>query len=118
MQGRGRRDLAGGKRRRLSGRGEGEISMPVPRIAGTPRCSPMRSRSLFVAQVAMYAVDSLRQLVSKLLARAELSHFTHQEEALRPFRVILKSVFPCVSPLLSSNAPTCPLFLSQPSALV
>ena len=40
----------------------------------------------------MYAVDSLRQLVSKLLARAELAYFTHQEEALRPFCFILRYV--------------------------
>jgi Sec7-like guanine-nucleotide exchange factor len=38
----------------------------------------------------MYAVDSLRQLVAKLLARAELAHFTHQEEALRPFVAVLR----------------------------
>lgn len=38
----------------------------------------------------MYAVDSLRQLVGKLLARAELEHFTHQEEALRPFVAVLR----------------------------
>jgi hypothetical protein len=40
--------------------------------------------------VALYAVDSLRQLVAKLLARAELEHFTHQEEALRPFVAVLR----------------------------
>lgn len=41
-------------------------------------------------RVALYAVDSLRQLVAKLLARAELEHFTHQEEALRPFVAVLR----------------------------
>jgi hypothetical protein len=40
--------------------------------------------------VALYAVDSLRQLVAKLLARAELEHYTHQEEALRPFVAVLR----------------------------
>lgn len=41
-------------------------------------------------RVALYAVDSLRQLVAKLLVRAELEHFTHQEEALRPFVAVLR----------------------------
>ena len=41
-------------------------------------------------RVALYAVDSLRQLVAKLLARAELVNFTHQEEALRPFVAVLR----------------------------
>lgn len=41
-------------------------------------------------RVALYAVDSLRQLVAKLLARAELEHYTHQEEALRPFVAVLR----------------------------
>jgi hypothetical protein len=41
-------------------------------------------------RIALYAVDSLRQLVGKLLARAELEHFTHQEEALRPFVAVLR----------------------------
>jgi guanine nucleotide-exchange factor len=35
-------------------------------------------------------VDSLRQLVSKLLVRAELEHFTYQEDALRPFVAVLR----------------------------
>jgi Sec7-like guanine-nucleotide exchange factor len=42
------------------------------------------------SSLAMYAVDSLRQLVAKLLARAELAHFTHQEDALRPFVAVLR----------------------------
>lgn len=41
-------------------------------------------------RVALYAVDSLRQLVAKLLVRAELEHFTHQEDALRPFVAVLR----------------------------
>ncbi|KAF6256772.1 hypothetical protein COO60DRAFT_1627056 [Scenedesmus sp. NREL 46B-D3] len=41
-------------------------------------------------RVALYAVDALRQLAAKLLARAELEHFTHQEEALRPFVAVLR----------------------------
>jgi hypothetical protein len=40
--------------------------------------------------VALYAVNALRQLVAKLLARAELAHFTAQEEALRPFVAVLR----------------------------
>eukprot|EP00775_Hariotina_reticulata_P004219 gene4219-4468_t len=46
-------------------------------------CHPYR-------RVALYAVDSLRQLVTKLLARAELEHFTYQEDALRPFVAVLR----------------------------
>lgn len=38
----------------------------------------------------MYAVDALRQLVAKLLDRAELARFTHQGEALRPFAAVLR----------------------------
>ncbi len=44
-------------------------------------------------KVAAYAVDALRQLVAKLLVRAEraeLTSFTHQDEALRPFVAVLK----------------------------
>ena len=44
-------------------------------------------------KVAAYAVDALRQLVAKLLVRAELAEltsFTHQDEALRPFVAVLK----------------------------
>jgi len=55
-------------------------------------------------KVAMYAVDSLRQLVSKLLVRAELAHFTHQEEALRPFCSILRS---CDSPVVRELTVQC-----------
>jgi Sec7-like guanine-nucleotide exchange factor len=40
--------------------------------------------------VALHAVNALRQLVAKLLARAELAHFTAQEEALRPFVAVLR----------------------------
>ena len=40
--------------------------------------------------VAMYAVDSMRQLVGKLLSRSELAHFTHQGETLRPFVMVQK----------------------------
>ena len=44
-------------------------------------------------KVAAYAVDALRQLVAKLLVRAEraeLTSFTYQDEALRPFVAVLK----------------------------
>ncbi|KAK9788000.1 hypothetical protein WJX73_004027 [Symbiochloris irregularis] len=40
--------------------------------------------------IARLAVDHMRALVSKLLARAELSNFTHQDEALRPFVAVLR----------------------------
>lgn len=47
-------------------------------------------KCLLCRRVALYAVDSLRQLVAKLLARAELERFTYQEEALRPFVAVLR----------------------------
>ena len=40
--------------------------------------------------VAMYSVDSLRQLVGKLLSRDELVNFTTQSDTLRPFVIVLK----------------------------
>lgn len=40
--------------------------------------------------VAMFAVSSLRSLMFKLLGRAELAHFRHQEDALRPFVAVLR----------------------------
>lgn len=38
----------------------------------------------------MFAVSSLRSLMFKLLGRAELAHFRHQEDALRPFVAVLR----------------------------
>lgn len=40
--------------------------------------------------VAMYSVDSLRQLVGKLLSRDELANFTTQSDTLRPFVTVLR----------------------------
>lgn len=39
--------------------------------------------------IAMYAVDSLRQLMGKLLSRDELANFTTQSDTLRPFISVL-----------------------------
>eukprot|EP00963_Diacronema_lutheri_P008300 scaffold741_cov336-Pavlova_lutheri.AAC.11 len=41
-------------------------------------------------EVAIYAVDSLRQLGAKILEREELSHYRFQSDALRPFSYILR----------------------------
>ena len=44
-------------------------------------------------RVAGFAVNALRQLATKLLLRAEraeLTSFSHQDEALRPFVAVLK----------------------------
>ena len=41
-------------------------------------------------EVAVYAVDSLRQLGAKILEREELSHYRFQSDALRPFSFILR----------------------------
>lgn len=40
--------------------------------------------------IAMVAVNALKQLVGRLLARTELEHFQWQEQALRPFVQILR----------------------------
>eukprot|EP01025_Chloroclados_australasicus_P037318 TRINITY_DN3805_c0_g1_i5.p1 TRINITY_DN3805_c0_g1~~TRINITY_DN3805_c0_g1_i5.p1 ORF type:complete len:1288 (-),score=132.71 TRINITY_DN3805_c0_g1_i5:189-4052(-) len=41
-------------------------------------------------QIAMYAVDSLRQLSMKFLERDELSNYTFQNDFLRPFTIIMR----------------------------
>jgi hypothetical protein len=41
-------------------------------------------------QVAMYAVDSLRQLAIKFLERDELANYTFQNDFLRPFVVVMR----------------------------
>ena len=38
--------------------------------------------------IAMYAIDSLRQLSMKFLEKDELAHYTFQKEFLRPFECI------------------------------
>lgn len=40
--------------------------------------------------VAMYAVDSLRQLSMKFLERDELANYTFQNDFLRPFVVLMR----------------------------
>lgn len=42
-------------------------------------------------QIAMYAIDSLRQLGIKYLERAELTNFTFQNDILKPFVVLIRS---------------------------
>ena len=41
-------------------------------------------------QVAMYGVDSLRQLAMKFLERDELANYTFQNDFLRPFVVVMR----------------------------
>jgi Sec7-like guanine-nucleotide exchange factor len=41
-------------------------------------------------EVAMYAIDSLRQLGIKYLERAELANFTFQNDIMKPFVVIMR----------------------------
>ena len=41
-------------------------------------------------QVAMYGIDSLRQLAMKFLERDELANFTFQNDFLRPFVVVMR----------------------------
>ncbi|XP_078429515.1 HOPM interactor 7 isoform X2 [Wolffia australiana] len=42
-------------------------------------------------KVAMYAIDSLRQLGMKYLERAELTNFTFQNDILKPFVVLMRN---------------------------
>ncbi|CAN6183816.1 unnamed protein product [Urochloa humidicola] len=42
-------------------------------------------------KVAMYAIDSLRQLGMKYLERAELNNFTFQSDILKPFVILMRS---------------------------
>ena len=41
--------------------------------------------------MAMYAIDSLRQLGMKYLERAELTNFTFQNDILKPFVVLMRN---------------------------
>ncbi|XP_026389644.1 brefeldin A-inhibited guanine nucleotide-exchange protein 5-like [Papaver somniferum] len=42
-------------------------------------------------KIAMYAIDSLRQLGMKYLERAELTNFTFQNDILKPFVILIRS---------------------------
>lgn len=42
-------------------------------------------------KVAMYAIDSLRQLGMKYLEREELTNFTFQNDILKPFVVLMRN---------------------------
>ncbi|XP_057506724.1 brefeldin A-inhibited guanine nucleotide-exchange protein 5 isoform X2 [Actinidia eriantha] len=42
-------------------------------------------------KIAMYAIDSLRQLGMKYLERAELANFTFQNDILKPFVILMRS---------------------------
>ncbi|CAM6125431.1 unnamed protein product [Calypogeia fissa] len=42
-------------------------------------------------KIAMYAIDSLRQLGIKYLERAELSNFTFQNDILKPFVILIRN---------------------------
>ena len=41
-------------------------------------------------QVAMYGIDSMRQLAMKFLERDELANFSFQNDFLRPFVVVMR----------------------------
>lgn len=42
-------------------------------------------------KIAMYAIDSLRQLGMKYLERAELANFTFQNDILKPFVFLMRN---------------------------
>lgn len=61
----------------------------------------------------MYAIDSLKQLALKFLAKDELAHFTYQKEFLRPFELIIHNnpsvqirelVIRCLTQMIQSRA--------------
>lgn len=54
-----------------------------------PHTAPCNCLCL-ASQVAMYAVDSLRQLAMKFLERDELANYTFQNDFLRPFVVVMR----------------------------
>ena len=65
-------------------------------------------------QVAMYAVDSLRQLATKFLERDELANYSFQNDFLKPFVIVMRLskaleirelIIRCSAPLC--NAITC-----------
>ena len=41
-------------------------------------------------QVAMYSVDSLRQLATKFLERDELANYSFQNDFLKPFVIVMR----------------------------
>jgi Sec7-like guanine-nucleotide exchange factor len=55
-------------------------ALPVPAQVG---CNPNED-------VAIFAVDSLRQLSMKFLEKGELANFRFQKDFLRPFEHIMK----------------------------
>lgn len=42
-------------------------------------------------KIAMYAIDSLRQLGMKYLEHAELTNFTFQNDILKPFVILMRN---------------------------
>ena len=42
-------------------------------------------------KIAVYAIDSLRQLGMKYLERSELNNFTYQNDILKPFVILMRS---------------------------
>ncbi|XVE53803.1 hypothetical protein DITRI_Ditri03aG0031500 [Diplodiscus trichospermus] len=64
-------------------------------------------------KIAMYAIDSLRQLGMKYLERAELTNFTFQNDIFKPFVVLMRSsrsatirslIVDCIVQMIKSKA--------------
>ncbi|PXF40791.1 Brefeldin A-inhibited guanine nucleotide-exchange protein 1 [Gracilariopsis chorda] len=84
----------------------GKIWEKMGQFFASSMCHPNRS-------VSMYAVDALRQLSSKFLAKDELSNFSFQRSFLKPFEAcfakskviqIREFVLTCVSQLVHARA--------------
>lgn len=63
-------------------------------------------------KIAMYAIDSLRQLGMKYLERSELANFTFQNDILKPFVILMRSsrsesirrlIVDCIVQMVKSN---------------
>ncbi|GAA0168592.1 guanyl-nucleotide exchange factor [Lithospermum erythrorhizon] len=67
------------------------IRMVWARIWSVLSCHFITAGSHPDEKVAMYAIDSLRQLAMKYLERAELANFTFQNDILKPFVVLMRN---------------------------
>ena len=68
----------------------GRIRLVWSRMWAVASVTLVSASCLGDVSVSMYAVDSLRQLVVKLLARARTVHFADQGEALRPLVAVMR----------------------------
>jgi len=68
----------------------GRIRLVWSRLWSVASVTLVSASCLGDVSVSMYSLDSLRQLVVKLLARARTAHFADQGEALRPLVAVMR----------------------------